>query len=71
MARAVFGAKSATSNTRASGTTGGTLGGVKSSGGRPGMKLNAGDEVYLWVMVALEMLLMVFLRNNFRSHHGG
>jgi hypothetical protein len=72
MARAVLGKNSSTSNTRPSGMTGGTLGGVKmSSGGRPGLKMQAGDEMYLWVLVILEVLLMSFLRNSFRRHHGG
>lgn len=71
MARAVLGKNSATSNTRQSGVTGGTLGGIKAAGGRPGMKLQAGDEVYLWVLVFLEVAVMAFLRNRFRRHHGG
>jgi len=71
MARAVFGSKSSTSNTRASGMTGGTLGGIKPAGSRPGMKMNVGDEAYLWMLVAIELLVMVFLRGQFRRHHGG
>ncbi|MDE2101933.1 MAG: hypothetical protein KGL39_32100 [Patescibacteria group bacterium] len=70
MARAVFGMNS-TSNTRQSGVTQGTPGGMKAAGGRPGKKLQAGDEVFLWVLVILEILAMVFLRNQFRRHHGG
>jgi hypothetical protein len=71
MARTVLGTKSSTSNTRASGATGGTPGGVRATGSKPGMKMNAGDEVYLWAMVLIEILVMTFLRNNFRQHHGG
>lgn len=71
MARSPFGMGTAASNTHASGVTGGTLGGVKSAGGRPGMRLQAGDEMYLWLLVALEILAMVALRNQFRRHHGG
>lgn len=71
MARAVFGKNSQTSNTRQSGVAQGTPGGLKAAGGRPGKKLNAGDEMYLWLLLALELLAMVFLRNQFRRHHGG
>ena len=71
MPRAVFGPKSSTSNTRQSGIPQGTPGGKSAAGGRPGMNLQAGDEVYLWVLVVLEILAMVFLRNHFRRYHGG
>lgn len=71
MARAVFGKNSATSNSVPSGIPQGTPGGMRASGGRPGRKLQAGDEVYLWILVALEILAMVALRNHFRRHHGG
>lgn len=71
MARSVYGKNSSASNTRQSGIPQGTLGGLRASGGRPGMKLQAGDEVYLWILVALEILAMVFFRNQFRRHHGG
>ena len=71
MARAVFGAKSRTSNSTPSGIAQGTPGGLKAAGGRPGKKLMAGDEMYLWVLIVLELLAMVVLRNQFRRHHGG
>ena len=71
MARAVFGSKSQTSNTRQSGVSQGTPGGIPAAGKRPGMKIQVGDEVYLWFLVFLELLAMVGLRNYFRTHHGG
>ena len=71
MARAVFGTHSVTSNTHQSGASQGTPGGLRAAGGRPGMKIQAGDEMYLWLLVFLEVITMVFLRNQFRRHHGG
>lgn len=71
MPRTVLGKNSRTSNAQPSGIAQGTPGGQKLSGGRPGMKIQAGDEVYLWFLVLLEVLTMVFLRNHFRTHHGG
>lgn len=72
MPRTVLGTNSRTSNARPSGIPQGTPGGQKKTAGiRPGMKLQAGDEVYLWFLVLLEVLAMVFLRNHFRRHHGG
>ena len=72
MARAVFGGHSRASNPTPSGVPQGTLGGVAPAAGRrPGLKLQAGDEVYLWVLVILEVLAMALLRNHFRRFHGG
>ena len=71
MARAVFGTKASTSNTRQSGIPQGTPGGSNAAGGRPGKRIQAGDEMYLWILVVLEILAMVFLRQQFRRHHGG
>ena len=71
MARAVFGTKSRTSNATP-GFSGGTLGGTPTAaGGRPGRKLMVGDEMYLWILLAIELLAMAILRNRFRRYHGG
>lgn len=72
MARAVFGRNSVTSNSNPSGVSQGTPGGRGfASGRRPGMKLAAGDEMYLWLLLAIELLAMAILRKRFRRHHGG
>jgi hypothetical protein len=47
-----------------------------SPGGRMGMRpgrrrLMVGDEVYLWLVLGLEVAAMGFLRNHFRRYHGG
>lgn len=60
----------AQSNTNQSGVRQGTPGGAATS--KPGSRqLMLGDEMYLWVLVFLEVGLMAFLRKNFRRHHGG
>ena len=60
------------SNSTMSGLTGGTLGGIAAAGGRPGARnLQLGDEVYLWILVALELGAMGWLRHYFRKRHGG
>lgn len=61
----------ARSNTQATGGTGGTLGGIKAAGSRPGTKLMVGDEMYLWLLVLLEVGALAALRQKFRAHHGG
>jgi len=71
MARTILGTRSATSNATPSGVQNGTPGGRKATGRRPGMALMVGDEHYLWLLVILEILTMVFLRNHFRRYHGG
>lgn len=73
MARAIFGANSATSTPNPGmGGTGGTLGGRKMATGMgPGMKLAVGDEGYLWILVAAEVTLMAILRKKFKRYHGG
>lgn len=39
---------------------------------KPGrFKLMVGDEVYLWILLALEIGTLAFLRNHFRRYHGG
>jgi hypothetical protein len=35
------------------------------------MTLRLGDEVYLWIVVGIEIALIGFLRNHFRRYHGG
>lgn len=51
---------------------GGTLGGILS---RPGMSSGRfapqGDTIYLWTLVALELLGIVWLRKAFKRYHGG
>ena len=42
--------------------------GVQARGGR---SFQAGDEHYLWLLVALELLALVVLRHQFRNAHGG
>ena len=51
----------------------GTLGGVRGVvGTAPGrMQLRIGDEGYLWILVALEVAAIAWLRSAFRRHHGG
>ena len=60
--------------TAAGGTTGpqGTPGG-QSTAARPGIRLSVawGPEVYLWVLVGLELAATAWLRHSFRTHHGG
>lgn len=53
--------------------TQGTLGGVKQAvGSRPGRRNVAwGDEVYLWILVGIELGLIVHFRNMFSRYHGG
>lgn len=71
MARAYAGRIPAGSNPNPSGVpNSGTLGG--SAMGRPGRpQLMLGDEMYLWIMVVIEALLIGSLRKRFRRHHGG
>lgn len=38
---------------------------------RAGLKIPVGDEKYLWLLVALEALMLLFLRGVFKRHHGG
>lgn len=72
MARPVFGRNSSTSNPNPSGVQQGTLGGRSAAGGiRPGLKLNVGDEIYLWILLILELMAMGYLRHHFRRYHGG
>ena len=52
--------------------TQGTLGGKARVGVRPGgIPLQIGDEGYLWVLVALEVLAITWGRRYFRRFHGG
>lgn len=40
--------------------------------GRPGRhQLMLGDEMYLWMLVIIEVLLTGILRKKFRRYHGG
>lgn len=60
-------------NTTPTGTAGGTMGGRPSpAGGRPGSRqILVGDELYLWLLVALELGAIGWLRHQFRRRHGG
>lgn len=50
----------------------GTMGGPAPVGPRPGKRLPTfGDEVYLWVLITLEVLAIGFLRHLFSRYHGG
>jgi hypothetical protein len=58
------------SNTSPSGIPQGTMGGMAM--GRPGRpQFNLGDEMYLWVLVILEVFATAMLRQKFRRYHGG
>lgn len=63
------------SNTTPSGAPQGTMGGVgtrTSVGSRPGKRpINIGDEMYLWILVLIEVLLIAWGRKASRRHHGG
>ncbi len=50
---------------------GGTMGGTRAAGRRPGMKVMVGEEAYLWLLVLIEVGILGALRKKFRSHHGG
>lgn len=71
MARAFAGRMPSASNPNVSSAhNAGTPGGPASR--RPGRpQLMVGDEMYLWVLVGLEVLATVILRKNFRRYHGG
>jgi len=53
----------------------GTLGGVAQPTGRgPGSKrrnLAVGDEMYLWILVFVEVGIIAWLRATFSRYHGG
>lgn len=51
----------------------GTPGGIPAAGSvRPGRRVvNIGDEMYLWMLVIMEVIAMCALRHYFRHHHGG
>ena len=63
----------AASNPTPSGHQQGTMGGpAPAAGARPGSRqVYLGDEMYLWLLVFLEVGTMCVLRNKFRRHHGG
>lgn len=76
MARAVYGGNaSSTTTPQTDRAPQGTLGGparAPSAGPRPGRRqMLLGDEMYLWMLVAIEIGLMAALRRKFRRHHGG
>ena len=72
MARSIFGTNSAIPNVTPTGIKQGTPGGKWfPAGGKPGHKLQMGDEFYLWILVFLEVAVMAGLRHIMRRHHGG
>lgn len=52
---------------------GGTMGGVATAAGpRPGKRYTIlGDEVYLWILIAVELTAIGFFRSLFSRYHGG
>lgn len=66
-------ARAATSNPRPTRMMGGTPGGVRAqqAGSTQPKGLKLGDEVYVWILVALEIGAIAWLRQAFRRHHGG
>lgn len=75
MARTVYGNGAASNTTpQTDRAPQGTLGGMarKPAGPRPGRKqLVLGQEMYMWILVGLEVAAMCALRRKFRRHHGG
>lgn len=69
------GMRSAQSNSRPSGIPQGTPGGQGSKRGTPRVKLGVGglnvETTYLWLLIAIEIGVMVFLRQHMRRYHGG
>lgn len=63
----------AASNPNPSGIPQGTVGGqAMPTSSKPGRsQIMLGDEMYLWVLVLLEVGFLAFLRNRFRRYHGG
>lgn len=51
----------------------GTLGGVAASvGARPGKRsVQLGDEMYLWILVFVEVGVIAYFRSVFSRYHGG
>lgn len=58
------------SNVRSSGPQG-TPGGLRRKPGVRGGKFTPGQEVYLWILVLIEVTLMGGFRKFFRRYHGG
>jgi hypothetical protein len=60
------------SNTNPTGVPQGTLGGIRMKGRRPGsINMMPGEEVYLWILVGLEVGFLAMMRKKMRRHHGG
>lgn len=60
------------SNTAASGMPQGTPGGIRQAvGSRRGSMMMFGQEMYLWVLVLLEVAVIGGFRKHFRRYHGG
>lgn len=69
-----------TSNPTPSGIRQGTMGGLGAMPNstatpphrvKPGGGMAVGDEVYLWLLVFIEVGVIALLRNHFRRYHGG
>lgn len=75
MARTVYGIRAnQSSNPAPSGIPNGTPGGRSGKSGvgqRVRNGLQMGDEVYLWILLFIEVAAMAFLRKHFRRYHGG
>lgn len=63
------GTRSGSSATGAQGTLGGIRQAVGSKPGRTPMAF--GDEVYLWILVFLEVGAIAYFRSMFSRYHGG
>jgi hypothetical protein len=62
--------RAATSNARPSGIPQGTPGGKAH---RPGLRqpVAVGEEMYLWILVFIEVGVIAWMRSYFRRYHGG
>lgn len=61
-------------NTRPSGVPQGTPGGQTRAAGKGATMMAAGQmgpTTYLWILVAIEVLLMSYFRSATRRYHGG
>lgn len=46
-------------------------GAPQTAGPRPGKRIVVGDEVYLWILVAIELIAIFWARSAFSRYHGG
>ena len=59
------------SNPSPSGVSQGTPGGRGITARAGSRSLQVGDEMYLWLLVLIEVFTLAALRNKFRRYHGG